>query len=122
MVDVFFQVMLDIYQKIDKVNENGRQLMRLDVIELSKQIESLGIPTHSSIQKGYLDSYLSYWFFRDPKDLEKNIASAQVPHTLTAGELPDPRLEEPDKHLDVLRLDVKQVEARHAASSRPETS
>lgn len=69
MVDVFFQVLLDIYQKIDKVNENGKQLMRLDIIELAKMIESLGIPAHSSTSRANLDAYLSMWFFRDPKDL-----------------------------------------------------
>jgi len=78
MVEVFFQVLLDVYQKIDKVNENGKQLMRLDVIELSKMIESQGVPTYSSVSRANLDLYLSMWFFRDPKDLEKNILANQV--------------------------------------------
>lgn len=78
MVDVFFLVLLDIYQKIEKANENGKQLMRLDVIELGKMIEGLGVPTSSSVNRGHLDAYLSLWFFRDPKDLEKSILATQV--------------------------------------------
>jgi hypothetical protein len=68
MVEVFFQMLLDAFQRIEKVNENGKQLMRLDTIELSKMIETLGIPTSSSYRT-HLDSYLSMWFFRDPKEL-----------------------------------------------------
>jgi hypothetical protein len=77
IVDVFFQVLLDIFHRIEKINENGKQLMRLDTIELSKIIETLGIPTSSSY-RSHLDAYLSMWFFRDPRDLEKNIMASQV--------------------------------------------
>jgi hypothetical protein len=67
MTEVFFQALLDIYSKIEKVNENGRQLMRLDAIELAKGIESFGIPTSSSY-KNHLDAFISLGFTRDPKD------------------------------------------------------
>lgn len=35
-LEVFFKVLLEIYGRIDKINDNGRQLVRLDVLEITR--------------------------------------------------------------------------------------
>lgn len=77
LADVFFQALLDIYARVEKVNENGKQLMRLDAIELAKSMESLGVPTSSSYRV-HLDAYLSMGFTRDTRDLERAVLQSQV--------------------------------------------
>ena len=41
-LEVFYKALLCLYCKIDKINDNGRQVLRLDVMEISKILTEVG--------------------------------------------------------------------------------
>jgi hypothetical protein len=46
-VEVLYRSLLECYGKIEKINDNGRQLIRMDSIDFSKALKSFGIKTEN---------------------------------------------------------------------------
>lgn len=42
-VETLYRSMLECYGRIDKINDNGRQLVRMDSLEITKILQEIGV-------------------------------------------------------------------------------
>ena len=71
-LEVFYKCLMKCYGKIEKINDNGRQLIKLDSVEISKILTDLGVqPETWSI---WFEKYLEIIVDRSAKNILDKIS------------------------------------------------
>lgn len=78
-LEVLYRCLVEVYSRIEKINDNGRQLIRLDAVEIGRILAEMGVQV--DFWMGWLNAYLEIVMERNTKQVIEKVRKAALQYS-----------------------------------------
>jgi hypothetical protein len=78
-LEVLYRCLVEVYSRIEKINDNGRQLIRLDAVEIGRILAEMGVQV--DYWMGWLNAYLEIVMERNTKQVIEKVRKAALQYS-----------------------------------------
>ena len=78
-LEVLYRCLVEVYSRIEKINDNGRQLIRLDAVEIGRILAEMGVQV--DYWMGWLNAYLEIVMERNTKQVIEKVRRAALQYS-----------------------------------------